>query len=220
MTETGRGAFIVVDGPDGAGKSTLVGRIVDRLRADGVDVVGVREPGGTPAAELARKGAFDPGIGASAVAELFFILAARADLIDRVVRPALERGQLVVSDRYDLSTFAYQVQGRGLPKDAVANANRLATGGLQPDLTLVLDIPVSVGRARQSAQGKPLDRMEREGDGLHERVARAFRNARHHSIEHVAADRPPDEVERDAMAILRRRLAKHLSGERVEPRAE
>jgi dTMP kinase len=214
------GVFIVVDGPDGAGKSTLVARIVERLRSEGGDVVPVREPGGTPAAELARRGAFDPDLSASPLAELFFILAARADLVAQVIRPAVARGQIVVSDRYELSTFAYQIEGRGLPREAVLAANRLATGGLAPDLTLLLDIPVSVGRARQSAQGKELDRMEQEDDGLHERVARAFRTMQGPTIEHLSADRTAAAVASEAMDIIERRIAKHFPGAWVEPRAE
>lgn len=201
---------MVVDGPDGAGKSTLVARLADRLRGAGVDLVQVREPGGTKAAELARQGAFDPALDASAVAELFFVLAARADLVAKVVRPALEGGKLVLSDRYALSTEAYQIAGRGLPAEDVLVANGLATGGLVPDLMLILDVPTSVGRARQAAQGKELDRMEREASELHERVRAVFLSAGGHGVVHVDASGSPESVEEQGWAALMELLGEHL----------
>ncbi|MSR05776.1 MAG: dTMP kinase [Gemmatimonadetes bacterium] len=200
------GAFVVVEGPDGAGKSTLVERLAGRLRAEGLDPLVVREPGGTPLAEEARRLAFDPALGASPGAELFLVLAARADLVHRVIRPALGVGRFVLSDRFDLSTEAYQVAGRGLPRDEVFYANRIATGGLRPDLTIVLDIPLSVGRGRQVRAAKKQDRMEREGDALHERVREAFARANGDGLFHLDADRPAEEVESDAWALLRTRF--------------
>lgn len=200
--------FIVVEGPDGAGKSTLVEGLAARIAAAGLDLVTVREPGGTAAAEWARRGAFDPALEASPVAELFFILAARADLVEKVVRPALESGRVVLSDRYELSTWAYQIEGRGLPRDEVTRANRLATGGLAPDLTLVLDIDPAVGRDRQAAQGKGLDRMELEDPTFHARVAEAFRSAGGPAVRHVDAGETPDRVEGAAWAIVREALGR------------
>jgi dTMP kinase len=122
------GAFIVVEGFDGVGKTTLTRRLAERLRAEGLDVLEVREPGGTPLAEAARAAVLDPSLDATAEAELFLMLAARADLVRRVIQPALDRGTVVLSDRYDLSTFAYQVEGRKLPHDPVVAANQIATG--------------------------------------------------------------------------------------------
>src|SRR2546430_16588330 len=113
----------------------------------------------------------------SPVAELFLLLAARADLVQRVIRPALEAGQVVVADRFDLSTIAYQVAGGGLPAEDVAHAIRLATGGLVPDVTLVLDVPGEGGRARQRAARKGQDRFERQDDAVHRRVLEADRRA-------------------------------------------
>src|SRR5206468_2225736 len=119
------------------------------------------------------------------VAALFLFLGARADLVQRVIRPALEAGQVVVADRFDLSTIAYQVAGGGLPAEDVAHAIRLATGGLVPDVTLVLDVPVEVGRARQRAARKVQDRFERQDDAFHRRVLEAYRRAAGPGVVHV-----------------------------------
>ena len=181
------GAFVVVEGPDGAGKSSLVRALGARLLADGMQVLSVREPGGTPVAEAARKVALRSRHEISPAAELFLILAARADLVARVIRPVLEAGQVVLADRFDPSTRAYQVAGRGLPADDVDAALRLATGGLVPDLTLVLDIPVETGRERQRRARKVQDRFEREDDAFHERVRDAYRLAAGPGVVHLDA---------------------------------
>jgi dTMP kinase len=123
-----------------------------------------------------------------------------------VLRPALAAGKVVLSDRYELSTLAYQVAGRRLPRAAVVGANRLATGGLRPDLTLVLDVPPAVGRRRQEAQGKTLDRLEREDAAWHARVARAFRAARGRGIVHLDATQDPEDVLEAAWHLVRRRV--------------
>lgn len=179
------GTFVVVEGPEGAGKSTLVRALGARLRADGQQVLTVREPGGTPVAEAARKVALRSRHELSAAAELFLILAARADLVSRVIRPALESGQVVLADRFDLSTRAYQVAGRGLDAQDVDAALRLATGGIVPDLTVVLDVPVEIGRDRQRRARKVQDRFEREDDAFHDRVLAAYRAATGPGVVHV-----------------------------------
>ncbi len=197
-----KGLFITFEGIEGSGKTTQVARLAERLRALGREVVVVREPGGTPLAEEARRLVLDPGLKPGAEAELFLMLVARADLVRRVVRPATARGAVVVADRFDLSTRAYQIAGRGLPEGPVLDANRLATGGLEPDLVVVLDLPLAVGRARQAAQRKVRDRMELEDDGFHRRVAEAFRAASGPHILHVTADQAPEAVHAQVWGAL------------------
>ncbi|MEX2157078.1 MAG: dTMP kinase [Gemmatimonadales bacterium] len=190
--------FVVVEGPEGAGKSTLVRWLGTELRAEGRDVLTVREPGGTPIAEAARKLALKSRHDRAFAAELFLFLAARADLVERIMRPALADGQIVIADRFGLSTIAYQVAGRGLPLADVAAALRVATGGLTPDLTLVLDIPVAVGRERQRTAGKVRDRIEREDDAFHGRVREAYRTASGPGIVHIDASQPKKAVQQAA----------------------
>lgn len=201
-----RGLFLTVEGVEGAGKTTQVGCIARRLRAAGRDVLVVREPGGTPLAEEARRLVLDPALELGCAAELFLYLVARADLVHHIVRPALEAGTMVIADRFDLSTRAYQIGGRGLPESEVVAANNLATGGLAPDLVVVLDVPPEVGRARQTAAGKLRDRMERADEGFHRRVAEAFRAAAGAGILHLPADRSPEDVHVQLWAELSRRF--------------
>jgi dTMP kinase len=202
-----RGLFVSVEGVEGSGKTTQVALLAERLRELGREALVVREPGGTPVAEEARRLVLDPAQRLGAATELFLYLVARADLVQRVVRPALERGATVLADRFDLSTRAYQIAGRGLPGEAVLAANALATGGLAPDLVIVLDLAPSVGRARQEAGGKVRDRLELEDDAFHRRVAEAFRRAAGPNILHVEADRPPETVHAELWGMLARRFA-------------
>lgn len=200
------GLFVAVEGPEGAGKTTLVARLAARARADGFSVLVAREPGGAPTSEAARALVLDPMLDWGAPAELFLMLAARAELVSKVLQPALAEGTVVICDRFDLSTRAYQVAGRGLPEADVLAANRIATGGLRPDVTFVLDIEIEEGRRRQAAQGKEPDRMERADRGMHERVAAAFRAADGPGIVHLDAMADPVALESAAWRVVRQRL--------------
>jgi dTMP kinase len=208
---TPKGLFVSFEGIEGSGKTTQVARLAERLRGLGREVLVVREPGGTPLAEEARRLVLDPAIRPGAAAELFLLLVARADLVERVVRPALERGVTVVADRFDLSTRAYQIAGRGMAEQRVLEANRMATGGLEPDLVVVLDLPLAVGRARQAAGGKVRDRMELEDDAFHRRVAEAFRATAGPNIVHVAADRAAEVMHGELWDALARRFPQTFS---------
>jgi len=143
------------------------------MRRSGVEPVVTREPGGTKAGEAIRAVALDRDLDLDPVAELLLMLAARSAFVRQVVRPALDAGRIVLSDRYELSTFAYQGGGRGLPMDSILTLNDLATGGLSPDLSLVLDVDVDQGRARQARRSA--DRIEGEDLQFHRRVAEAYR---------------------------------------------
>jgi dTMP kinase len=204
--------FVVIEGPEGAGKTTLATWLASRLEAQGHRVTAVREPGGTPLAEAARTVALASPHLLSAAAELFLMLAARADLVERVIRPALDAGGVVLADRFDLSTRAYQVAGRGLPADEVEAALRMATGGLTPDCTLVLDVPVAVGRARQERTGKARDRFEREGDEFHERVRAAYRRASGPGVVHLDAALPEPLVREAAWRAVTAAATPRLRG--------
>jgi dTMP kinase len=204
--------FIVVEGPEGAGKSTLTRWLTAQLLAEGRRVLTVRQPGGTPIAEAARKLALKSKHEITPAAELFLFLAARADLVDRVVRPALDDGQVVLADRYDPSTLAYQVAGRGLPRPEVEAALRLATGGLVPDLTIVLDVPVAVGRERQRRAQKEQDRIEVQDDAFHERVREAYRTAAGPGIVHIDGSRSKQAVQDAAWREVQAVTAPSLRG--------
>lgn len=189
-----RGFFLVVEGSEGAGKTTLAKGLAARLTEAGIDPVLVREPGGTPVAERIRAILLDPDHTIEPVSELMLFLAARADLVRKVIAPALAGGRTVLADRFQLSTEAYQCGGRGLPTSLFLDANRAATGGLQPDLTLVLDLPAEVGFQRISAKRPGLDRIEQAGQDFHSRVSEVFRKASGPGITHLDATLPPEQV--------------------------
>jgi len=166
--------FITLEGPEGAGKSTNREYLAERLRAAGIEVLLTREPGGTPLAERIRDVLLTPLEEVmNADTELLLVFAARAQHLATVIRPALERGAVVLCDRFTDSTYAYQGAGRGLSLARIAALEDFVQGELRPDLTLVFDLPVDVGLARASARGR-LDRFEQEGQAFFETVREAF----------------------------------------------
>ena len=174
-----RGKFITFEGGEGCGKSTQVRRLKAALEARGVKVLLTREPGGTPLAEKIRALLKDEtGDPPCDRAEMLLFLAARAQLVRNVIRPALESGTWVVSDRFSDSTLAYQGYGRGLPLDVVRESNDFACEGLKPDLTLLLDVDPATARARmrgrEAATHTSADRIERAGDDFHARLRKGF----------------------------------------------
>jgi dTMP kinase len=168
-----RGVFITFEGGEGSGKSTQIGLLASALEAAGLMVVALREPGGTPVGEAVRAALLDPGhAGMSPRAELLLYEASRAELTERRIRPSLAAGEVVLCDRFYDSTTAYQGYGRGLPLEDVIELNEIGAGGLEPDLTIVLDIDPSLGLSRATAGGA--DRLEAEEAVFHERVREGF----------------------------------------------
>ena len=196
------GFFVVLEGPEGAGKSTLHRALAARLRAAGHQPVAVIEPGGTPAAEALRSELLHADRQWTAERELLYFVTARADLVGKVIRPALADGRIVLSDRYELSTMAYQAAGRGLPLAMVTWVNQAATGGLRPDLTLILDLPPETGSARQVASGKSRDRLDREPLDFHQRVVSRYREEQGSGVVHLDATLPEAELAERAWAAL------------------
>lgn len=166
--------LIVLEGPEGAGKTTQHRMLAEWIAAAGGKVLAFREPGGTPLGDDIRKILLDhPASDIAPRAESLLFMASRAQLVEREIAPALAAGEIVLLDRFFLSTYAYQVAGRGLPHEQIGAANRLATADIRPDLTVLLSLPVEEGLARATKRG-PHDRMERADAAFHERVARAF----------------------------------------------
>jgi dTMP kinase len=170
--------FVVFEGGEGAGKSTQVNRLADTLRSSGHDVVLTREPGGTPAAEAIRELVLDPRFaGLDSRAEALLFAAARAEHAAKLIRPALERGAVVICDRYIDSSVAYQGLGRNLGSDQIRSLSAWATDGLLADLTVVLDIDPVDGLARAGQVNAQPDRMESESLDFHRMVRQAFLSA-------------------------------------------
>lgn len=169
------GRFITFEGGEGAGKSTQIRLLAERLEGRGVAVVVTREPGGTPTAEAIRAMLLSgqaKDLGPDGEAVLF--AAARADHVERVIRPALRAGRWVLSDRFFDSTHVYQGTGDGADSATLAALDRIAVGRTRPDLTLILDVPVEIGLARAAGRGAAPDRFESDTLALHEKRRRAF----------------------------------------------
>jgi dTMP kinase len=169
-----RGVLIVFEGGEGSGKSTQLRRVSAALARRAASHVCLREPGGTPLGTEVRRLLLDRRSDIAHRAEALLFMASRAQLVEREIQPALARGDVVLLDRFFLSTYAYQIAGHGLPEDEVRAANRFATAGLTPDLTLLLTFPVTEGLARAARRAAAHDRMEAMGEPFHRRVAAAF----------------------------------------------
>ena len=170
MDESGK--LITLEGVDGAGKSTHIAFIANRLRAQGRTVLVTREPGGTPLAEKLRELVLNEAM--DALAETLLMFAARADHVRQVIRPALEAGNWVICDRFSDATAAYQGAGKGVPSELIQQLAEAAHPGLRPDRTLVFDCPYDVAKQRLAATGRRLDRFEREDRQFFERVREAY----------------------------------------------
>jgi dTMP kinase len=210
-----RGLFLVLEGVEGAGKTTQVRKLAEWVRAQGRDCVVTREPGGTALGEEIRQLLLE-GTDVPARSELLLLLAARAALVDGVIRPALDAGRVVIADRYDLSTLAYQAFGRDLDENQVRSINAFATGELSPDLTILLDVPTSMGAERSRGRGSA-DRIEREHAEFHERVGGAYRllAQRESNVERVDGTPNETEVHHSITRLLERRFPETFHSDRV-----
>jgi dTMP kinase len=198
------GLFVTFEGIDRSGKTTQARLLADAL---GDRAVAVREPGGTAVGERVRELLKDPSIEVDDRAEALLFAAARAELVSEVIRPALDDGKIVISDRFLDSSLAYQGGARGLGVEEVERINEFATGGLRPDVTILLDLPPTAAAERA---GVEVDRFEQEGAGLQEQVRAAYEELvvrEPGRWVRVDAARDPDDVHRDVLAVVEGVLA-------------
>ena len=207
MAERYPGQFIVLDGPEGSGKTTQVERLIQWLREGGRQATAVRDPGSTPVSERIREVLLDKRLPEMDVhTEIFLYMASRAEMVARIILPALEVGLVVVSDRFVSSTVAYQGAAGGIEPETIWNLGRIACAGLEPDLTVILDLDVKTGFARLRRER---DRIESKDRAYHEKVRQGFlamAAERPDRFAVVDASRPPDDVTRHIREAVARVL--------------
>jgi dTMP kinase len=211
-TEAGRGLFVTFEGIDGCGKSTQMRLLIDRLRAEGHDVVETVEPGGTPIGKQIRRVLLDArNQEISATAELLLYFASRAQNVDQVIRPAVEAGHIVVSDRYTDSTMVYQGIARGLGEQVVADLHRVACRGMDPDLTIYLDIDLDTSLTRARRRNHELTgedavetRMDEQSTAFYRRVREGYERlaGRESRYRRIDGNRPVEAVAADVWAAV------------------
>ncbi|WP_395401615.1 dTMP kinase [Arthrobacter sp. UC242_113] len=221
MNTQSSGLFIAFEGGDGAGKSTQAARLASSLESRGLTVLRTREPGGTPIGEKLRSLVLDHGHGhIDAHTEALIFAASRAAHASQIIRPALARGEVVLTDRYIDSSVAYQGAGRGLGTDAVRSVNEWATSGLQPDLTVLLDVHPAEGRSRRIAGDAAEDRLESEADEFHARIRQAFLDlaaARPDKYLVLEAGRPVEDIAGLILARVEQLLARTGADRQGQP---
>jgi dTMP kinase len=201
----GSGRLITIEGIDGAGKTTLATGLVAALGDRGHRVRLLREPGGVAASERVRELVKDPALRIGARAEALLYAAARAQLVEEALAPALAAGEWLLLDRFIDSSLAYQGAGRGLGIEAVREINRFGTGGLMPDRTLWLALDPAAGRARSRARGEPVDRLEAEQAGFFSRIEDGYAElsrAEPERVRRIDAAQSPEAVLADSLAAL------------------
>lgn len=202
--------FITFEGPEGSGKSTQIKLLTTYLQNKGWSVITTREPGGTPIGDQIRACLHDVNNTAmTPSAELLLYSASRAQLVGELIHPALAQGQIVLCDRYADSTLAYQGYGRGLDLASLHQITHFATGGLQPDLTLLLDLDVEAGLARRQSGGEEMNRLDREAVAFHQRVRRGYFQLVQtdpHRWVVIDADRPIEAVQTEIRELVRGRI--------------
>jgi len=203
-----RGVLVTVEGVEGSGKSTQCGRLAAYLAGRGLEVVQTSEPDGTPLG-LRVRSLFEDGPTPTPLTQAFLFMAARQEHVSRVIAPALARGAVVISDRYADATVAYQGYGQGMDVQTVRELNLLATGGILPDLTLVLDLDPAAGMAR--IHGRALDAFEKMDLAFHRRVREGYleiARADKSRVQVLSADRTPDQLHADVVRAVDDLLAR------------
>lgn len=210
MGNAKRGFFITLEGGEGSGKSTNISVAADFMKSCGYEVICTREPGGTRIAEQIRSILLkkDPQEELCAISELLLMYASRAQLVNSLILPALNEGKVVISDRFDLSTVAYQGAGRGFDLHLIDKLRQIAIGSFIPDLTLVFDVDVNIGLERARQRGK-LDRIEQESVEFFERIrncycAYALQHTNH--VVMIDGSKTPDEVAHEVRSVLQQQL--------------
>jgi dTMP kinase len=208
--------FITLEGPEGAGKSSQMYPLANFLRHKGYAVVTTREPGGTTIGDQIRACLHDPmNVAMTPTAEVLLYAASRAQLVNEVIQPALKEGMVVLCDRYADSTMAYQGFGRGYDRSTLAMITALATGGLKPDLTLLLDIDVARGLARRRSEGEEMNRLDLETMEFHNRVREGYHQLAASDPERwvrIDADRPVEKVQSDLQRLVVARMRTTAGG--------
>lgn len=201
-----KGLFIVLEGPDKSGKSTQARLLADTLKGRGREVLHTREPGGTSVAEGVRKVLLDPNLTIDPLAELFLYEASRAQHTNEKIIPALKAGHVVISERFTMSTDAYQGVARGLGLKTTTVLNAIATSGLKPDLTILLDIPVAEFDTRD--QGRELDRLERENSEFRRKVRAGYLKAAKADKRAVVLDGrlPADVIQKKILGLVAKKI--------------
>ncbi|MDA1128299.1 MAG: dTMP kinase [Chloroflexi bacterium] len=198
------GCFVVFEGGDGSGKSTQARSLFRRLRNRGIKALRTHEPGGTPLGQALRR-LLKSGEPMAPISELMLFEAARAQLVQHVIRPFLDQGGVVIADRFTSSTIAYQGYGRGLDRELIERLNREATGGLEPDLTVLLDLPVETALARKGGAdgGKTEDTFDNAPVDFHRKIRRGYSALAASDPEGwlvLDGQRPPEELSREIWA--------------------
>ncbi|MCK5130941.1 MAG: dTMP kinase [Candidatus Sabulitectum sp.] len=196
------GLFVTFEGVEGSGKSSRCRCLIQALQNTGSETVFTREPGGPDVSERIRSILLNPELDVPPLTELMLYFASRAANVDRVIRPALKRGVIVLCDRFSDATFAYQGWGRGLPIDGMRAANVLATSGLKPDLTILMDLDPEEGFRRMNISGRKLDRIEMEDLSFHRRVRDGYRDLAHREPERfLVVDGKLSEEEQNSLIL-------------------
>lgn len=203
-----RGFFITLEGMDGCGKSTQMGMLAQALESEGFDIIVTREPGGTPVGEVVRGLLIsDASVGIAATTELFLIVGSRAQHVVEVIKPGVAAGKIVISDRYTDSTVAFQGYGRGLDLSMIDEINELATGGFQPDLTILFDLDPEIARSRLNARpmGGWMGAVDEEKLEFHARVREGYLNLaaiQSNRIRVIEASGSPEETHAKVMSLV------------------